>query len=93
MPLSSRHLFSLGTNFFITMSQNSATYTCNHILTLFLPLCLRETSGHPNVSLNAKTNGNRWKQGLGCELDGCHLHSGDIPSLPTCVVCVSLISG
>jgi len=28
---------------------------------------LRETSGQPGVSLNAKTNGYRWERGLGCE--------------------------
>jgi hypothetical protein len=47
------------------MSQNSAACARKHVATLFLPLRLRETSGWPDVSLNAKTNGNRWERVLG----------------------------
>jgi len=52
------------------MSQNSAACARNQFATSFTPLRLRETSGWPDVSLNAKTNGNRWERSLGCERDG-----------------------
>jgi hypothetical protein len=44
-------------------------------MTLLFTSSFRKTSGWSDVTLNAKTNGNRWQQGLGSELDGPKLPS------------------
>jgi hypothetical protein len=53
----------------------------NHVVTsFFTSVFTRLLPSQPDVSLNAITYGNHWKQGLGCELDGLQLHSSDFPS-------------
>ena len=83
----SRHVFSLGAGDCIPMSYNSPARARNHVVTSFPCHCLCENSGWPVVSLNVKTNGNRWVRGPDCERGGCHLHSSDFP-YPSHLFCV-----
>jgi hypothetical protein len=59
----SRHLFSLGKNFFCNLTSRNSTHRLrthprsdSDIFPTFLPF--RESCGRPDVSLNAKTSGN-----------------------------------
>jgi len=60
-PTLSRYLFSLGTTFLFRRNRTPPPAHANSLWPPFSPLQLREISGRPDDSLNAKTN---WNVGM-----------------------------